>query len=389
MHQDCLTPFRELVQNHPAMRPLLYPYLAEQSLKNGLTAQAYQIVVTNLAAKTGLTLPRILVAATEGARALDPKITAYTTRTALEEAGDGEPKHVHTLLMMRALNYHGKVAFDLPTLNLKEIQELQIVLDNATRLLTFQISTEGLDAGLVRDIELSSDLDGLEAATLKLAKKQGFADQQTLRLDKSDLQCIQADATATLMELGVLPEVIAYGQEELYAQRTERVGYIQGVTFAGEAVADDMLLNLFKVMYKDLGKYKASCGQNDLPEDFERYVLPYFAAHGEYLANVQGREAVEDKQTEVIHAQREFAKLSRLDMESRAEALQGARDFADRNLRVWNGILAELLVRDPQLQSPVDRNDMMRILETLERQGAFGIGRQSVVEAVSEALGYF
>jgi len=142
-------------------------------------------------------------------------------------------------------------------------------------------------------------------------------------------------------------------------------------------------------MYKDLGKYKASCGQNDLPEDFERYVLPYFAAHGEYLANVQGREAVEDKQTEVIHAQREFAKLSRLDMESRAEALQGARDFADRNLRVWNGILAELLVRDPQLQSPVDRNDMMRILETLERQGAFGIGRQSVVEAVSEALGYF
>jgi len=247
MHQDCLTPFRELVQNHPAMRPLLYPYLAEQSLKNGLTAQAYQIVVTNLAAKTGLTLPRILVAATEGARALDPKITAYTTRTALEEAGDGEPKHVHTLLMMRALNYHGKVAFDLPTLNLKEIQELQIVLDNATRLLTFQISTEGLDAGLVRDIELSSDLDGLEAATLKLAKKQGFADQQTLRLDKSDLQRIQADATATLMELGVLPEVIAYGQEELYAQRTGRVGYIQGVTFAGEAVADDMLLNLFKV----------------------------------------------------------------------------------------------------------------------------------------------
>jgi len=29
---------------------------------------------------------------------------------------------------------------------------------------------------------------------------------------------------------------------------------------AGEAVADDMLLNLFKVMYKDLGKYNALCG---------------------------------------------------------------------------------------------------------------------------------
>jgi len=118
-------------------------------------------------------------------------------------------------------------------------------------------------------------------------------------------------------------------------------------------------------------------------------VLPYFAAHGEYLAHVQGREAAEDKQTEVIHAQREFAKLSGLDMESRVEALQGAWDFADRNLRVWNGILAELLVRDPQLQSPVDRNDMLRILETLERQGDFGVGRPSVVEAVSEALGYF
>ena len=389
MHQDCLTPFRELVQNHPVMRPPLFPYLAEKALKDDLTAEAYQIVATNLAAKTGLTLPRILVAAAEGARALEPKITAFTTKTAVEEAGGGKPKHVHTLLMMQALNYHGKVAFDLPTLNLKEIQELQVVLDNATRLLTFQTSIEGLDAALMRDIELISGLDGLEISTLKLAKKLAFVDQKTLRLDKSDLLRIQADATATLMELRVLPEVIAYGQEELYAQRTGRVGYIQGVTFAGEAVADDMLSNLFKIMYKDLGKYKAPRGQNDLPEDFARYVLPYFAAHGEYLADVQGRETADDKQTEVIHAQREFAKLSSLDMEERAEALQGAQDFADRNLNVWNGILAELLVRDPQLQSSVSRNDMMHILETLEYQEAFGIGQQSVVEVVSEALGNF
>ena len=68
------------------------------------------------------------------------------------------------------------------------------------------------------------------------------------------------------------------------------------------------------------------------------------------------------------------------------EALQGARDFADRNLSVWNGILAELLVRDPQLQSPVDRNDIMHILETLERQEAFGIVCQSVVEVVTASL---
>ena len=386
MKNDNLSPFRQLLQNHPVMHPPLYPYLAEKSLTNGLTADAYKIVVTNLAAKTGLTLLRILIAAAEGARELDPKITAYTVITALEEAGDGKPKHVHTLLMMKSLNYHGKIVFNMPTINLKDIQNLQILLDNIDRLLTFQVSTAGLNANLVQDIQLISNLDGLEAATLKLAKKQELTDQSMLRLKQGDLKRIKADATAALVELGVLPEVIAYGQEELYAQRTGRAGYIQGVTFAGEAVADDMLLNLFKIIFKDIEKYQASCEQSELPEDFERYVLPYFAAHGEYLAHIQGREAIEEKQTEVIHAQREFAKLSRLDTESRAEALQGARDFADRNLNVWNGILAELLMRDDELSSSMDRNDMMRMLEMLESQGAFGIGRQSVIETISKAL---
>lgn len=92
----------------------------------------------------------------------------------------------------------------------------------------------------------------------------------------------------------------------------------------------------------------------------------------------------------MIHAQREFAKLSRLDAEERAEAFKGAQDFADRNLRVWNGILAELLIRDPQLQQSVNpvpsRSDMMHLLETLERQGTFDTGQQSVVEVVSEVL---
>ena len=283
MHQDSLNPFIEIVQNHPVMRAPLFPYLAEKALSDTFTGEVYQIVVTNVAAKTGLTLPRILIAATEGARALEPTITAFTTKTAAEEAGSGEPKEVHTLLMMRALNYHGKVAFALPSLKLKEVQELQISLDSATRLLTFQMAAEGLDAAAVRNIELIAGLDGLEAATLKLAKKQGFVDRQALRLHRSNLLHMQADATATLMEQGVLPEIIAYGQQELYAQRTGRVGYIQGVTFAGEAVADDMLLNLFKVMYKALDKYKGPIGQHGLPEDFEQYVLPYFAAHGEYL----------------------------------------------------------------------------------------------------------
>jgi hypothetical protein len=282
------------------------------------------------------------------------------------------------------------LAGQLLGLPLKELQELQILVDNVSRLLAFQTATEDMGAVEVGELELASGLDGVEAATLRRAKQQGFIDHKAQWCHRSDLRDILADATATLIEKGVLPEVIAYGKRELYAQRTGRVGFIQGVTFAGEAVADDMLLSLFKVMYTDLGKYKGPVGQNDLPEDFEQNGLPYFAAHGEYLAIINGQETVEEKKTEIIHAQREFAKLSQLDTDELAEAFEGAQDFADRNLKVWNGILAGLLINDPQLQRcrnlGLCRNVVLHRLEALEWQGAFDAGKQSVVEIVAAAL---
>jgi hypothetical protein len=390
MHQNDLAPFHELLHTHPVTRPPLFRYLAEQAVQGTLTGEAYRTVATNLAVKTGLTLPRILVAAAEGAQALDPTITALTTQTAVEEAGSGEPREVHTLLMIRALNYHGKVVFGLPPLKLKDMQELQVLLDHSTRLLAFRVLTAGLEAATVRRLEDISSLDGLESVTLRRAQRQGFIGQKGQQLQHDDLEYIQASVLATLMEQGVLPEVIDYGQQELYAHRTGRVGYIQGVTFAGEAVADEMLFSLFQVMYKDLDHYRGRIGQYGLPEDFVCHVLPYFAAHGEYLAMVQGHATADDKKTEVIHAQRELAKLSCLDTEARTQALHGAQDFADRNLRVWNGMLTELLLRDPQLQHSVNtvpsRHALLSTLEDLERQNAFDKAPQSVVSVVVERL---
>jgi hypothetical protein len=292
--------------------------------------------------------------------------------------------------MMRALNYHGETAFGLRSVDFKELQELQILIDDVSRLLAFETAISRMSADEARELELASGLDGVEAATLRRAKRHGFVDHKASRCHGSDLRDIRTDATATLIEKGVLPEVIAYGQQELYAQRTGRAGYIQGVTLAGEAVADDMLFSLFKVMYADLGKYERPVGENDLPRDFEENVLPYFAVHGEYLAIVNRQETVEEKKTEIIHAQRELAKLSQLDTDELAEAFEGAQDFADRNLKVWNGILAELLINDLQLQrcrNPgLCRNVVLQRLEALERQGAFAAGTQSVVEIVAAAL---
>jgi hypothetical protein len=57
MYDNDLAPFQELLRNHPVMRPPLFRYLAEQAVQGTMTGEGYQILATNLAIKTGLTLP--------------------------------------------------------------------------------------------------------------------------------------------------------------------------------------------------------------------------------------------------------------------------------------------------------------------------------------------
>ena len=95
-----------------------------------------------------------------------------------------------------------------------------------------------------------------------------------------------------------------------------------------------MIYKMFRIMYAHINRYTSKA-------DFEKTVYPYYSAHGNYMEMYHGGKQSDDG-VEVVHAQRELTKLAQLDSESLDAAWMGANDFADRNVRIWDGLLRAL-----------------------------------------------
>ena len=152
--------------------------------------------------------------------------------------------------------------------------------------------------------------------------------------DANDIEQIEQRTLDSLVASKVLPETLDYCLAQLAVLGRTQAGYLQGVGFAHEGLADGMIYKMFRILFSQIDRYTSR-------QEFMERVYPYFAAHGNYLDVFNGLAENTDG-VEVIHAQRELAKLAQLDSDALDAAWIGANDFADRNVRIWDGIMNAL-----------------------------------------------
>jgi hypothetical protein len=336
MRSNELSRFENLVKQHRSASHALFVHVEQAAVDGSLSAESYRLFSTNIAARTMLSLPEIHACCIQAALDLDPLRTAFSVMTGAEEGGFGKPAKVHTVLMMNALNHHGRVVYGLPELNIHLFMAL-IRLLHASRQyrLLLEVQQNG-KAKILEDLERHGlvHVSELVHTCRRMAAVSEIELPADAWSDPEEIERVEMGALERLAELKVLPETIDYCLAQLDVLVRMRAGYLQGVGFAHEALADGMIFNMFKILFAQIDHYSSR-------QEFMEHVHPYFSAHGNYLEVLTG-QAKDAEGVEVVHAQRELAKLAQLDNEALESAWVGANDFADRNVRIWDGLLNAL-----------------------------------------------
>lgn len=331
-----LSRFTTLINEHRSALHPLFSYIESAALSGSLTSDAYLLFSTNIASRTMLSLPEIHACCIQASLDLDPLRTAYSVMTGAEEGGFGKPHKVHTILMMNALNYHGRVVFGLTALDIRDFMARVRLLYTARRLRSLLELESSGNTGICHRLQQCGLLDSSELAHTcrRLASVAHVPSHDDVWGDACGIKRIEDQVLDSLIRSKVLPETIDYCLAQLEVLGKTRAGYLQGVGFAHEALADGMIYKMFRILYAQIDRYASR-------QEFMEHVYPYFAAHGDYIGVFDG-VAENTEGVEVIHAQRELAKLGRLDSESLDAAWTGANAFADRNVRIWDGLMNAL-----------------------------------------------
>ncbi len=327
-----LQPFRELLDTYRAKYDQSLGAIVEKYEHTGLTGEEYRIFRANYLARTMFTMPEAVAATLQACLDFSPKRTVYGAMTVIEEGGEGKIDQLHPSLMMQSLNAHGIEAFGLESLDVKELMQLIRLLDNLCQSIALE-NTVGSLSDHDKQILLDSgtiDVDGLKVQCQRQAIKLGILNKSDSTIAQDTLSAIQASVLRRFKEIGVTPEIIDYGLGQLRAMRNSEPGYIEGVAYAHEGLADNVMYDVFRILYADKEKYKC-------PENFMKETYPYFAVHGDYISMIGGKPNPGDG-VEALHALREIEKILELPPEDHEAALRGAHGFAVRNERGWKGL---------------------------------------------------
>lgn len=295
----------------------------------------YLLFSANIAARTMMSLSEIHACCIQASLDLDPLRTAYSVMTGAEEGGSGNPNQVHTVLMMKALNYHGAVVFGLPPLDLKYLMALVRLL-YITRKYKNLIALQNIYPDIIHTLNEIKIIDLAELADVsgRMANLCHIELSSRFSIDIEEMKQVEQEAIEKLYMEKVVQETIDYCFAQFDILESKKSGYIQGVGFAHESLADGMIYSIFRIMFFQLSKYTSR-------SEFINEVYPYFSAHGNYIEVFEGL-AEDASGVELTHARRELKKLSQLDSCALKAAWQGANDFSNRNVLVWDGIMRRI-----------------------------------------------
>lgn len=328
---------QQAVHDHRSSTHALFARLRQRAEKGELTGEEFRFAAANITARTIFTLSEILKGCTEATLDLSHVRIAHSVMTAADEGGFGKPDRVHPKLMMDSINNHLIKAFGE-----KEIDIRPIYFAIQGRHLASELK-EHMDIGKKLPDTEREKMDRLFFFNEKLARLRSLArgihetDQDATDSIEDELQSTFAALSAFLESQDISPETVEYCDHQLRLLNNPEPGYLAGVNFAHEHLADELFAGLYAVTSADQHRYPDG--------SFEAVTYDYIREHGDYAARHRGESPVL-KGVEEIHAERERTKLRALKPEHLPAALRGAMDFSDRNASVWDGIEKRLFGAD-------------------------------------------
>jgi hypothetical protein len=344
MKTNRLDRFRNFIETHRSSHHPLFDFLEQTALENEITVELYSAFAVNIATRTMLSLSEIHACCIQASLDLNPLRTAYGVMTGAEEGGFGKPGEVHSILMMNALNYHGKVAFGMKPINLRyqmALIRLLYISGKYKTILELEKTYPGISISLGE--KGIYDISQFNPTLSNLSSYAGIPLPTNFEksIDIADLRDFERNILSALHVSGVLNATINYCLQQLDVLNNSLEGYVQGVGYAHECLADGMIYKMFRILYAQIDRYTNE-------GEFLKMVYPYFAAHGNYMDVYKGF-CNETEGVEATHALRELEKLSELDDQALGFAWQGANDFANRNVQIWDELyqLINLKVAHP------------------------------------------
>jgi hypothetical protein len=120
--EEKLNEIADIFKNHPAINHQLFSYLKDQS-DTGFNKLQYAIFYNNFLFRTKETIPSVALALARAALEGDNATVAMHGRNLGDETGHGNPEDVHSVLLMKTFNEHGKRIFDLDPISIQDLKE--------------------------------------------------------------------------------------------------------------------------------------------------------------------------------------------------------------------------------------------------------------------------
>ncbi len=332
MKDTRLERFTQIIENHMSSKHPLFDVLEDAARESSVTTELYSIFAVNIATRTMLSLSEIHACCIQASLDLNPLRTAYGVMTGAEEGGSGKPSEVHSTLMMNALNYHGQVVFNMKPIDVQYQMALIRLLHITGKykvINKLEESYPGISV-MLKDTNIF-DTSKIQPTFERLCYYTKLIPPPDFESDKTELENFRKAIEYAIYKTGVVKATVDYCLEQLEVLNNPLEGYLQGVAYAHECLADGMIYKMFCILFAQIDRYKDE-------SEFLNIVYPYFSAHGNYM-DVYNGSSEETEGVEATHALREFEKLSELDDSALQFALKGADDFANRNTKIWDELL--------------------------------------------------
>ncbi len=104
------------LKNHQALNHPFFDYIKEKS-RDGFNSIQWQIYWHNFARRTELTIPSVAISIKNAALQGDMQTLADAVRNIYDEGGYGDPKKIHSQLLLNSHNQHGSRVFGVKALS--------------------------------------------------------------------------------------------------------------------------------------------------------------------------------------------------------------------------------------------------------------------------------
>jgi hypothetical protein len=234
---------QQAVHGHRAMNHQLFLRLKDLADSQQMTGEDFRLIASNIIARTLFTLSEILAGCTQATLDLSYLRIAESINTASDEGGHGKEEKVHPKLMVDAMNNHLLKAFNEKEIGIQPVY--------------FALQAKYLIAKLQEYLDLEKSVDETQRNRMRAYT---LFDQRVARLRylmegmqkpvvtsgslEKELPLFSEACSEVLNNEHITDETVDYCSHQLHLLENPEPGYLSGVNFAHEEVADELFQGL-------------------------------------------------------------------------------------------------------------------------------------------------